>query len=235
MTKNRYIWSFFNWKISVQIPFFLFAAFAFIVCCTLSNWQLQRAHQADDLFQTYQLQDSRPESVLSESPESYQKVSIAGVVKNHYFLDNKTYQGFGGWHVLAEVQTKKFLILVNLGWQPKQNKLVLQEALPSYIEVQGLIRKPQAGFMLQAAEEDPNWPKLLQQIEIPLINKRLNRELFPFVLYAENKIGKLIPAPIKIENKYYMHIGYAIQWVLIGLAGLICFIIVSRIEYKENE
>jgi cytochrome oxidase assembly protein ShyY1 len=196
---------------------------------------LQRAHQADDLFQTYQLQDSRPESVLSESPESYQKVSIAGAVKNHYFLDNKTYQGFGGWHVLAEVQTKKFLILVNLGWQPKQNKLVLQEPLPSYLEVQGLIRKPQAGYMLQAAEEDPNWPKLLQQIEIPLINKRLNRELFPFVLYAENQIGKLIPAPIKIENKYYMHIGYAIQWVLIGLAGLICFIIVSRIEYKENE
>ena len=235
MTKNRLTWSFFNWKISVQIPFLIFACFALIVCSILANWQWQRAQQADALYQDVQLQESRPESALSQSPEAYQKVSIAGKVKGHYFLDNKTHQGYGGWHVLAEVETTHFLVLVNLGWQPKQNKLVLQEPLPDFLEVQGLIRQPGAGFMLQAAELDPNWPTLMQQIEIPLLNKRLKQELFPFVLYAENQIGKLIPAPIKIENKYYMHIGYAVQWLLIGLAGLICFIVVSRSEYKENE
>ena len=104
-----------------------------------------------------------------------------------------------------------------------------------YIEVQGLIREPQAGFMLQESNLDPNWPKLMQQIEIPLLNQRLESELFPFVLYAENQIGQLIPVPIKMENKYYMHVGYAIQWLLIGLAGIICFIVISRKEYKENE
>ena len=235
MAKNRFIWSFFNWKISVQIPFLLFACFALIVCSSLSYWQWQRAQLADALYHDYQTQESRPEYVLSASPEAYQKVTFSGQVKNHYFLDNRTFQGQNGWHVLAEVQTKKFLVLVNLGWQPKQKKLVLQMPLPNFIEVQGLIKKPQAGFMLQEAELDPKWPKLMQQIDIPLLNRHIENELSPFVLYAENQVCQLIPAPIKIENKYYMHIGYAIQWLLIGLAGIISFIVFSRKEYKENE
>jgi len=235
VAKNRRIWSFFNWKISVQIPFLLFACFAVIVCSSLANWQWQRAQLSDALYQKYQFQNTWPESVLSESPEAYQKIAISGQLKNHYFLDNKTYQGLGGWHVLAEIQTKEFLILVNLGWQPKQKELVLQMPLPELIEVKGLIRKPQAGFMLQESNLDPKWPKLMQQIEIPLLNQHLNSELFPFVLYAENQIGQLIPAPIKMENKYYMHVGYAIQWLLIGLAGIISFIVFSRKEYTENE
>jgi len=233
--KNRVIWSFFNWKVSVQISFLIFACFAVLVCGALANWQWQRAQQADKLFQDYQLQESRPESILSESPEAYQKVALTGTVKKHYFLDNQHHQGTVGWHVLAEVQTQRFLLLVNLGWQAKQSKLVLKESLPDTISVQGLIRQPQVGFMLQDAEQDPNWPLLLQQIDIPRLNQHQGYELFPFVLYADNAIGQLIPAPIKIENKFYMHIGYAVQWLLIGLAGLIAFIYYSRTEYTENE
>lgn len=235
MAKNRFIWSFFNWKISVQIPFLLFACFALIVCTILSNWQWQRAQASDTLFQAYLLQESRPGATLSESPEAYQKVNFSGQIKNHFFLDNQIHKGVGGWHVLAEVQTSKFLVLVDLGWQPKQKKLVLQSPLPEVIEVQGLIRQPEVGFMLQASNLDPNWPKLMQQIEMPLLNQHLKKELFPFVLYAENQIGQLIPAPINMVNKYHMHVGYAIQWLLIGLTGIICFIVVSRKEYKENE
>jgi len=233
--KNRFIWSFYNWKISVQIPFLIFACTAVLICASLANWQWQRAKEADKVFQDYQLQESRPESILSESPEEYQKVTLTGTVKKHYFLDNQHHQGSAGWHILAEVQTQQFLLLVNLGWQPKQTKLVLKEPLPDTLEVQGLIRQPPKGFMLQAAEQDPNWPQLMQQIDIPLLNQRLGYELFPFVLYADKPIGQLVPAPIKIENKFYMHIGYAVQWLLIGLAGIICFIYFSRTEYNENE
>ncbi len=235
MAKNRFIWSFFNWKISVQIPFLFFTCFAFVLCLNLANWQLQRAYLADDLFNEFQLQNQRPESALSDQLEAYQRITIEGDVKGHYFLDNKINQGTSGWHVLAEVQTDTYLVLVNLGWQAKQANLSLQTPLPEHIKVQGLVRKPSDGFMLQSAVEDPNWPTLMQQIDIPLLNQHIATPLFPFVLYAENKIGNLIPAPIEIENKYFMHIGYAIQWLLIGLAAIAVFLYISRIEYKENE
>jgi cytochrome oxidase assembly protein ShyY1 len=38
-----------------------------------------------------------------------------------------------------------------------------------------------------------------------------------------------------MENKFIMHVGYAIQWLLIALACLIGFLYVSRSEQQENE
>lgn len=235
MINKRFVWTFLNRKFSVQISFLAFVIFAIVLCLSLANWQWQRAQAADSLFASYQLQESQPESVLSESPEAYQKVAISGHVKKHFFLDNQILQGIAGWAVIAEVETSQFNVLVNLGWQARQQDLILESELPGYLEVQGLIRLPQQGFMLQSAEHDPNWPTLLQQIDIDLLNDYFGYQFFPFVLYAENQVNNLIPMPIKMENKFYMHIGYAIQWLLIGLACLIGFLYVSRSEQSENE
>jgi cytochrome oxidase assembly protein ShyY1 len=232
---KRVVWTFLNRKFSVQIPFLAFVSFAILLCLSLANWQWQRAQAADSLFASYQLQESRPVSVLSDSPEPYQRVTLSGYIKKHFFLDNQILQGVAGWAVIAEVETKQFNVLVNLGWQPKQKALTLASELPSYLEVQGLIRTPQQGFMLQEAKEDPNWPTLQQQIDIDLLSEYFGYHIFPFVLYAENQVTNLIPMPIKMENKFIMHVGYAIQWLLIALACLIGFLYVSRSEQQENE
>lgn len=235
MTKKRFIWSCYGWKISIQVPYLLFVSVVLLLCLSLSSWQWQRAQAADLRYNNYLKQASLPTSELSASPEDYQKASIVGEIKNHFFLDNQIYQGTAGWHVLAEVQTNTSLLLVNLGWQPKQVELMLQQQLPLYIEVQGLIKKPQPGFMLQAAEQDPNWPQLLQQIQIPLLNKYYDYELSPFVLYSETQVANLIPVAMTMDSKFPMHLGYTIQWLLIACASFIGFIIICRLEQKENE
>lgn len=235
MSNKRFVWAFLNRKFSVQKTYLTFVIFAILICLSLANWQWQRAQAADSLFASYQLQESRPESVLTGSPEPYQKVAISGHVKKHFFLDNQILQGVAGWAVIAEVETAQFNVLVNLGWQAKQQNLILESELPGYLEVEGLVRPAQLGFMLQNAEQDPNWPTLLQQIDIELLNDYFGYQFFPFILYAENQINNLIPMPIRMENKFYMHIGYAIQWLLIGLVCLIGFLYVSRYEQSENE
>jgi surfeit locus 1 family protein len=235
MIVNRLIWSCYGWKISVQAAYLAFVCCAILLCISLSYWQWQRAQAADLRFNTYQQQELQSVSLLSDSPQDYQKVKIAGEIKQHFFLDNQIYQGVAGWHIVAEVQTAQDLLLVNLGWQPKQNQLVLQHALPLYIEVQGVLKKPQPGFMLQAAMHDPNWPLILQQIHIQLLNDYYDYELLPFVLYAETQVADLIPAPIIMDNKFYMHLGYTIQWLLIAAACFLGFIYISRQEQKENE
>lgn len=235
MTNNRLIWSCCGWKISVHVSYLVFVCCALILCFVLSHWQWQRAQAAELRYSQYLKQKSQPATELSDSPEQYQKVSITGEIKKHFFLDNQIYQGMAGWHILAEVQTTKTLLLVNLGWQPKQSQLTLQDELPNYIEVQGLVKKPQPGFMLQDANEDPDWPLVLQQIQIPLLNEYFDYELFPFVLYADTQVASLIPAPISMENKYPMHLGYAIQWLMIACACFFAFIYICRHEQKENE
>ena len=235
MTDNRFICSCYGWKLSVHVPYLIFVCCALLLCLFLSNWQWQRAKAADVRYNQYKLQATLPVSGLAESLQEYQRVSISGEIKNHFFLDNQIVQGIAGWHVLAEVQTNNILLLVNLGWLPKQAQLSLQQALPDQIEVQGLIKKPQPGFMLETAAHDPSWPQLLQQIQIPLLNEHFAYELSPFVLYAETPITNLIPAPLTMENKYPMHLGYAIQWFLIGGVGFSWFIYICRQEMKENE
>lgn len=235
MTTHRYISTCFNWKLSTQLPYFVFVCCAVVLCLFLSHWQWQRAQSAAARYEQYQAQASLPATALSASPQQYQKVVINGEVKHLLLLDNQIYQGEVGWHVLATVQTHQELILINLGWQSKRSPLIQQSDLANPIEIQGILKKPQSGFMLQAAKKDPRWPEVLQQIQITLLNQHYGYELLPFVLFADAPVANLIPASVATDNKYYMHLGYAIQWLLIAGVCVIGFIYYCRQEHKQNE
>ncbi len=235
MTTHRFIWTCFNWKLSVQLPYFVFVCCAVVLCLWLSHWQWQRAQVAAIRYQQYQTQASQPATPLSASSQQYQKVAIKGEIKHLLLLDNQIYQGSVGWHVLAVVQTEQGIILVNLGWQSKRSQLIQQNDLPNPIQAQGMLKQPESGFMLQASKNDPNWPRLLQQIQIPLLNEHYGYDLLPFVLYVDTPIATLIPAAVAIDNKYPMHLGYAIQWLLIAGVCVFGFIYFCRQEQKQNE
>lgn len=82
--------------------------------------------------------------------------------------------------------------------------------------------------MLAEAREDPAWPGVLQQIEIPLLSQHLNIKLLPYVIYADPAPFGLDAVDAAPENKYPMHAGYAVQWLLIGLACGVITVIASR-------
>tara|TARA_R110001583_G_scaffold171120_1_gene324592 strand:+ start:30428 stop:31054 length:627 start_codon:yes stop_codon:yes gene_type:complete len=206
-----------------------------VFCLLLSHWQWQRAQSAVARYEQYQAQVSQSATALSASPQQYQKVVIKGEIQHLLLLDNQIYQGEVGWHVLATVQTHQVVILVNLGWQSKRSSLIKQSDLANPIEIQGMLKKPQSGFMLQAAKEDPSWPQVLQQIQIPLLNEHYGYKLLPFVLYADASVANLVPVPVATDNKYYMHLGYAIQWLLIAGICVTGFIYFCRQEHKQNE
>ncbi len=235
VTTHHFIWTGFNWKLSIQLPYLVFVCCAVVLCLMLSLWQWQRAELAEIRYEQYQVQASMPASALSTSSQQYQRVAITGTIKNLMFLDNQIYQGSVGWHVLAVVQTNQGMILVNLGWQSKRSQLLQQMDLPKLIELQGMLKLPRPGFMLQAANKDPNWPQLLQQIQIPLLNEHYGYQLIPLVLYADTPIANLIPATAAIDNKYPMHLGYAIQWLMIAGVCVFGFIYFCRQEHKQNE
>jgi len=235
MTENGYVWSCFSWKLSIQLPYLVFVCCAVILCLFLSHWQWQRAQAAQARYAQYQSQLSAPVTPLSISSQQYQKVAISGHVKQLFWLDNQIYKGEVGGHVLAAVQTEQVEVLVNLGWQAKNSPKVQLNQLPTLLTIEGRLKNPQSGFMLQAANEDPNWPQVIQQIQIPLLNDYFSYSLLPLVLYADESVEQLIPASLVIENKYPMHIGYAIQWLLIAGLCVIGFVVICRQEYKRNE
>jgi len=217
-----------NWHFSVHPAYFVFVCSAVLLCLILANWQWQRAQAAQQRHAFFIEQSSLPPASLSSQLTEFQAVRFSGEIKQIFFLDNQINQGIAGWHVIAEVTTREYPVLVNLGWQSKLAKPVSIAELADTIAITGVIKKPEPGFMLAKAEADPNWPQLMQQIQLSLLNKHFQYQLFPYVVYSDAATANLIPVPVQIENKYPMHLGYAIQWLLIAAVCMVGFIIFSR-------
>lgn len=217
-----------NWHFSVHPAYLIFVSSAVLLCLVLAHWQWQRAQTAQQRHAFFIEKSSLPPAPLSSQLTEFQAVRLNGEIKRLFFLDNQIYQGIVGWHVIAEVTTPEYPVLVNLGWQSKLAKPLSIAELADTISITGVIKKPESGFMLAKAEADPNWPQIMQQIQLPLLNKHFQYQLFPYVIYSNTSIAHLTPVPVQIENKHPMHLGYAIQWLLIAAVCIVGFIVFSR-------
>ncbi len=228
MTAQRLLQARFQGVFTLRPAYLLFAAFAISLCLFLSHWQWQRGQAAEARYQVYLQQQNQPPALLSQDLSEFQRVKASGTFESLFLLDNQIHQGQVGWHVLGLLRSLQGPILVNLGWTAKT------QAKPSLTEftdinrITGRIKTPEPGMMLAESREDPAWPAVLQQIEIPLLSQHLNIKLLPFVIYADTAPAGLVAVDAAPENKYPMHAGYAVQWLLIGLACGIITAIASR-------
>jgi cytochrome oxidase assembly protein ShyY1 len=191
---------------------------AVLLCLLLSGWQYQRAQQAEVRYQQYQTALNEAPSELSSEMANYQRVQFSGRINQLFLLDNQILDGQVGWHVLADIDTTIGPLLVNLGWMSQQMPIREPADFPNPISVIGQVKWPETGLMLAPAQKDPAWPGVMQQIDIPLLNQFQSRHFAPFVVYADHSFAGLAPMPVSPENKHAMHIGYALQWLLIALA-----------------
>lgn len=230
MITKRITLNWFGWQLSVQLMFFVFISCVVAICLMLSHWQWQRAQDAEQRYQTYLSRNQQAPVVLSSSVRDYQQVEARGSIERLLLLDNQIHDGVVGWHVLAVLKTKQFPVLVNLGWQAATDTTTTLDLFPTDISVSGWVKQPEVGLMLAPAEKDPAWPGILQQIDIPLLNSHLDMQLAPFVIYDNKGLLGLAPVSVAPENKYPMHIGYSVQWLLIAVAFVTGFIFVCRQE-----
>ncbi len=230
MITKRVTLNWFGWQLSVQLMFFIFICCAVAICLMLSHWQWQRAQGAEQRYQTYLSRTEQTPVVLSSSVKDYQQVEARGSIERLLLLDNQIRDGVVGWHVLAVLKTEQFPVLVNLGWQATTDTTPTIDLLPTNISVRGRVNQPEVGLMLAPAKQDPAWPGIMQQIDIPLLNSHLDTQLAPFVIYDNKGLLGLAPVSVAPENKYPMHIGYTVQWLLIAVAFVIGFIFACRQE-----
>lgn len=225
-----------GWQLSLSTGHLIFVCLAVGLCLLLSLWQWQRAQDAKLRYQSYLNRAAQAETVLSsKAVYDFQQVKTTGHIKRLFLLDNQVHDGIVGWHVLAWLDTESGPVLVNLGWQPARKSEPKLTDFPDPIPISGLAKRPETGFMLGDALADPAWPGIMQQIDITLLRQTFGTELAPFVIYVRQAYGELIPIKPVPENKYPMHMGYVVQWLLIGLAGMIIFIFASRRNRDESQ
>jgi len=219
-------------QFSSGVYFFLFTSFAVILCVLLSFWQWQRGAAANERYLLQQEKNQYAAVALSNQADEYKKVQISGDVVAHYLLDNRSRERNAGREVLVEVtlnieDSLYDRVLVNIGWQPRTSNLELAHVLPEFIAIEGVTKIPKAGFVLQDPLLDPSWPSLLQNVDLDLLGEHGGHVYYPAVIYSVTPVSDWPLSVLSIKNKYQMHLGYALQWALLGIACLLLFLKIS--------
>ena len=82
---------------------------------------------------------------------------------------------------------------------------------------------------------DGQWPKVLQQTDLKVIQQHYDQEVLPFVVLLNSQETSAFvrdwQAVVMAPEK---HLAYAVQWFLLGFAALAVFVIAQRIKLKRN-
>ena len=231
-----------QYQFSSGIYFLLFTSFAVILCLLLSVWQWQRGAAANERYLLQTEKNLYAAVTLYNHPNEYQKVKIKGSIEAHYLLDNRSKERQPGREVLVDVRLvaeglSYDRVLVNIGWQPLTVDLELTHTLPEFISIEGMTKLPREGFMLQDPLLDPSWPSLLQHIDLDLLGDHWEKTYYPAVIYSLTPVSGWSLPEVVFKNKYHMHLGYAMQWALIGIACLLLFmkISISRVDDENKQ
>jgi len=213
----------------------------------LGVWQLKRAEQKKQIDQrvlaaqnsdAINLNQLGSEQILIQIKQlNYRKASLTGRydAKRQFLLDNRTYQGKPGYHVLTplllsgQASGMQSAVLINRGWIPY---LGVRDKIPDIgVDAEnrnlfGTIKKPGRSIVLKKEQQtDSHYPLLLQSIDLNDLARKLNVRFLPVIieLDKQDKSGF-----IRDWRAYYgkvsRHQAYALQWFAMATILLFLYI-----------
>jgi surfeit locus 1 family protein len=225
----------------------LITLLAVVIMFALGVWQLQRAENKQQrLIQIETAADSASLSlyeILSMHTEIRDlplSVNAIADTQKYFLLDNKIQKGRVGYQVLVPLRTEQGWLIANFGWlrAPGSRQDLPQVELPTKVlNYQGVVAMPALNPMItETAIVDGNWPKVLQQIDLDVMQQHYKQTLLPIIVLLDpepqSEFGRIWQAVVMPPEK---HIAYAIQWFCLGLAALIIYIFAQRIKLRKEE
>lgn len=239
----------YQFKPSLLTTIFFLVLIIGLIC--LGTWQLQRAHEKQSL-QNMIDQRSRLAPLSLNMPfeefSPYQIVKATGQykAKDSILLDNIVYQGKPGYYLITpfEIMASRAVILVNRGWLPQGNS---RSELPDFktpkgiITIEGHLNHPRSKPVLLGNTSSPlsATPPLWYYMDQRFFSQLHGYSVLPLVLKLnhQGQTSTYTSTPLPSEEteltliqdwpeydaKSGMHIGYAIQWFVFALFGLIAY------------
>lgn len=227
MSRIRFNW----WLLLITLAFVsLFIKLGF--------WQLHRAEEKRILQQQFTLRLHSQAISLDLLPKNqdwhFYPVTLQGHYDNAHsiLLDNKIHDHQVGYEVLTPFIDDKHVspVLINRGWIPQgrnRQSLPVISSVDGRQEISGWVYVPagKAFTLGQMSDLRQNWPLRVEIINIPALEKILNKPLFPYVILLSPKADSGFVRdwqPISMPPE--KHIGYAVQWFTFALVLIIIFI-----------
>jgi surfeit locus 1 family protein len=200
----------------------------------LGIWQLDRAEQKEKLKAGFESRVSLP--VLELHPDTdflpdlrFRRILVKGHFErnNQILLDNQTYDGRAGVHVLTPLRIgdSETRVLIDRGWValgPSREHLPEPEVPEGETEVHGVIDIPSPPrFILgDASQSGPARGGLWPYIDLDYFSKYAGYPVKPYLIRQDpgDPYGYVRVLP-NVETKWAMHIGYAIQWFALAVVA----------------
>ncbi len=213
----------------------------------LGFWQLDRAQQKKALLQ--QQHAVADTTIIVDNLDALDKVGqfqtlqISGEYDNthQFLLDNRFHDHQLGYDVLTPFYVDNKILLVNRGWIPRleeRRQLPTLPAIASQQTIVGTVYYPaERRFTLSDDEEFLGiWPQIIQNVDTVQLSQQLNQDIIPFTLRLnkDQADGFTRDWPI-ITMSVEKHIGYAVQWFIIAIVLIICFITVCIKSRSRTE
>lgn len=211
------------------------------VLISLGFWQLDRAKQKRILLAGFNVNPNATVVQLEPDLQSttgmqFQFASAVGYYddKHQFLLDNRTYQGRAGYHVLTpfKLRESQVAVLVNRGWIPmggSRAELPDPGVAGHRRSIEGRIKQPSAdSFMLGDEQPRQRWPYRIQRVDTGRLATELGYPLLPVILMLDGEqqdgfVRDWNPLPSGPER----NVGYAVQWFGLAAALLIIYLVVN--------
>ncbi|MCB1676641.1 MAG: SURF1 family protein [Halioglobus sp.] len=218
-----------EWRMTV------FVALMTTVMVALGFWQLYRAQEKTVIqaaFAQRQAQAPVPLDALWQRPPAelaYRPVRLRGrfMDRRYFLLDNRIQGGRFGYEVLGifRLADSDNLALVNRGWiagDPGRRELPVVPAVPGDITLTGYVYvAPGAPYLLAEQRLAPDWPKLLQAVEmdklLPVMAALDSGAVFPYPVRLDADAAGALSVDWPLVNiSPGKHRAYAAQWFVMA-------------------
>jgi len=211
------------------------------VLTSLGFWQLDRAQQKRALLAGYNVNPNvtvvqLEPNLRSITDKQFQFASAVGYydVKHQFLLDNRTYQGRVGYHLLTpfKLRESQVAVLVNRGWIPmggSRAELPDPGADTSRQSIEGRLKQPLAdSFMLGDEQPRQRWPYRIQRVETERLAAELGYPLLPVILLlSSDQRDGFVRDWKSLPSGPERNVGYAVQWFGLAAALLIIYLVVN--------
>ncbi|MEE8342180.1 MAG: SURF1 family protein [Gammaproteobacteria bacterium] len=194
----------------------------------LGQWQLDRAKQKQELVDAYAQRSREAPVQIDTRPRPwqeyrYRQATVQGQydLERQLLLDNRTYRGQAGYHVLTPLRVpgSKVALLVNRGWVPVGESRAWLPVLPGptgTVLAHGIIDLPPEQVFRLGPDEahDGSWPVVIQALETGQVAKLLGYSSLPIVLLlgVDEGFGFARDWKPVVGIGPDKHRAYAVQW-----------------------
>lgn len=220
----------------------------FILLIKLGIWQLDRAEYKQRLEQELVKRQSITElgykEVLAlasnQAVTGYPVMLQATPINKLILLDNQVYQGQVGYlaYQVMKITEELPYLLVELGFviAPKnRNQLPNIMPITKQLNLIGKVYQKQLNPLSSKLMAEPNWPKRIQNLNIPQLSQDIELSLSPFVFQPNNIPELPLPHPWQpIPLSSQKHFGYAVQWFGLAAAFLLLSLKLIRVNYLNK-